>query len=100
MKLAKRIFISLFVLVIAAGYSKEKEETKKEVTAESKENGSEKEQKRWKVEAEEEETESKEKAEVYAAAETFEEIAFQNVNWFFGSPERQPKGGNWVFIEE
>lgn len=101
MKFAKLIFFSLLVLVITAGCSKEKEETKKEVIAESKENGGEKEQNNEKqAEAENKETESKEEAEVYVAEETFEEIAFQNVNWFFGSPERQPKGGIWVFTEE
>jgi hypothetical protein len=101
MKLTKPIFLSLLVLVIAAGCSKEKEVTTKEVTAETQEDDNEKEQKKEKQEdAEEKETEAKEEAEVYVAEETFEEIAFQNVNWFFGSPERQPKGGIWVFTEE
>ncbi|WP_102275422.1 hypothetical protein [Cytobacillus massiliigabonensis] len=102
MKLMKWIFISTLVLFLAAACSKDKEESTKEVTAEAKEDESEKEQKKEKQQEETEEkaAEAKEDAEVYVAEQTFEEIAFQNVNWFFGSPERQPKGGIWVFTAE
>lgn len=99
MKVLKWLFISILVLFLAAACSKDKKETTKEVTAETKENKSEKEQK-IEEQKEAEETEAKEESGVYAAEETFEEIAFQNVNWFFGSPERQPKGGIWVFNAE
>lgn len=99
MKVLKWILISTLILFLAAACSKDKKETTKEVTAEMKENESEKEQKK-EEQKEAEETEANEGSGIYAAEETFEEIAFQNVNWFYGSPERQPKGGIWLFNAE
>lgn len=100
MKLLKWIFISMLVLFLTAACSKDKESTTMEVTSEVKDDENGKEQKKERQEEIEEETEAKEEAEVYVVEETFEEIAFQNVNWFYGSPKRQPKGGIWVFTAE
>ncbi|MBS4189624.1 hypothetical protein KHA94_05285 [Bacillus sp. FJAT-49705] len=97
MKLVKSIGCVLFLLALVAGCSQETKVTKEEVklgekdqedTNKNKENES------------ENKKQEEEKTEAYEPEETFEEIAFQNVDWFFGSPKLQPKGGIWVYNAE
>ncbi|SOC13350.1 hypothetical protein SAMN05880501_107163 [Ureibacillus xyleni] len=38
--------------------------------------------------------------EAVDTAKVYPEITFQNINWFFGSPDRQPYGGIWVYTSE
>ncbi|SFJ10862.1 hypothetical protein [Thermoflavimicrobium dichotomicum] len=34
------------------------------------------------------------------ANETYEEIAYQPINWLMGAPKRQPHGGVWIYTKE
>nr|WP_106781049.1 hypothetical protein [Lysinibacillus timonensis] len=38
--------------------------------------------------------------EAVETAPVYPEVSFQNINWFFGSPDRQPTGGIWVYTSE
>lgn len=100
MKGIKSVFLILLLLVLAAGCSQEKKETSQEVNAENKDDKQKKERSEDKKEKSKEEEEEAVEAESYEAEQTYEEIPFQNVNWFYGSPERQEKGGIWVFTGE
>lgn len=47
--------------------------------------------------------ESYNESDLIEAVETgpvYPEVDFQNINWFFGSPSRQPNGGIWVYTAE
>lgn len=48
---------------------------------------------------EEEKKEDDEYAEAQESNETFEEVKFQPINWIGGAPDRQGKGGIWVYNE-
>jgi len=101
LKLVKWIFLSILILILAAGCTQKKEASKEEETVKAVEKEEESEQTKGTEEVDATNTEEAVEAEeVYEAEETFEEIAFQNVNWFWGSPERQPKGGIWLFTAD
>ncbi|MBP2239737.1 hypothetical protein J2Z40_000290 [Cytobacillus eiseniae] len=101
MKIVKWTFLSVLLLILTVGCSKAEEPTKEKVTADVKDEEQQENEQKEDEEVESEETkEEPVEAEVYEPEETFEEIAFQNVDWFFGSPDRQPKGGIWLFTAE
>ncbi|OYD07494.1 hypothetical protein [Paludifilum halophilum] len=62
--------------------------------------GKDEEKKGEEAKAEEKKEENEEIEGAQAANETFEEIEFQPINWIMGAPDRQPKGGFWVYTKE
>lgn len=98
-------YVSLALLVLSGCSSNEKDEQSENVDQTDIE--TEKEEKETDISSEKNQEESKDESydesELIEAVETeqvYPEIPFQNINWFFGSPDRQPNGGIWVYTSE
>lgn len=107
MKFLSSILYAFFILLVISGCSgsngtevqneyatdteNAQENTKENETEENSDNNN------------EESEESYNEADLIEAVETgpvYPEVDFQNINWFFGSPDRQPNGGIWVYTAE
>lgn len=95
------LYASLLLLVLAGCSSsnetkaEEQTEDQTEVTTETEENNPE-----GSSEKEEEEYDEADLVEAVETSPVYPEVTFQNINWFWGSPDRQPTGGIWVYTSE
>ncbi len=100
MKYLLSIF-SLTLLVLSGCSSDEPEVQSEEVDQTDVEtNEQEKETNKSSEKDEEASYDENELIEAVETEQVYPEVSFQNINWFFGSPDRQPNGGIWVYTSE
>ncbi len=106
MKLLSSIFYASVLLLVLAGCSSSNETEAQndpvDQTNVENENKDSKEKDNESASSENEK-ESYDESDLVEAVETapvYPEISLQNINWFYGSPDRQPNGGIWVYTSE
>lgn len=93
--------LSLTLLVLSGCSSDESEVQSEEVDQTDVEtNEQEKETNKSSEKDEEASYDENELIEAVETEQVYPEVSFQNINWFFGSPDRQPNGGIWVYTSE
>lgn len=93
--------LSLTLLVLSGCSSDEPEVQSEEVDQTDVEtNEQEKETNKSSEKDEEASYDENELIEAVETEQVYPEVSFQNINWFFGSPDRQPNGGIWVYTSE
>ncbi len=94
------------LLLVGCSASNETEaqnDKQSEVTSEQEKDNDQESNKENKESSKENDEESYDDSDLIEAVETspvYPEITFQNINWFWGSPDRQPTGGIWVYTSE
>lgn len=88
-KSIRLIVVGLFIMQLAACHSNQNTngESKKENEVKTEKKGTVKE-------------EEPELTEGAAPEKTYKEVDFQNVTWGFGTPDREAKGGVWIYTKE